>query len=352
MSSAKIKDGWLSDEACRDGESKLGVPALLKGREKLKDGRGRADDSELTEGDLRAELKDGAAAWTRAVLPDDNLRGGKEWKDPPILLATSSLVEPSGADRMLDDRLGNNVLGGASPRSSRDPGFVFLGDPALASCWNCGRPDSVSVRLFGEFSTSRLRIERLSDCIGDGERSRRAPKSVCSLIWFGDLSRRLSRSSPGSAGTDSSGVGGMRLIRGCIDLGRSSARKASSTSPLFPESVGLNGGRAALSSGDSTDKERKYSERPWRTSGLSDVSGGSRLSLLPSFALSCSCFASKRLCRANASRGDSSGGASPAMCIRGDRRGPREPVELAEPCELARRSKRPGRGFDMAIFGG
>jgi hypothetical protein len=54
-SSARMKEGWLSEDACLDGDSKTGVPALLMGREKLKEGRGRADDSELTEGDRRAE---------------------------------------------------------------------------------------------------------------------------------------------------------------------------------------------------------------------------------------------------------------------------------------------------------
>jgi hypothetical protein len=39
-----------------------------------------------------------------------------------------------------------------------------------------------------------------------------------------------------------------------------------------------------------------------------------------------SCLASSRLWRAKASKGDSSGGASPAMCKRGDRKG----LELVE----------------------
>jgi hypothetical protein len=50
-SSASTKEGWLSDDACLDGRSKLGVPARLRGREKLNDGRGNTDDSELTDGD-------------------------------------------------------------------------------------------------------------------------------------------------------------------------------------------------------------------------------------------------------------------------------------------------------------
>lgn len=52
-SSAKMKEGWLSDEACLEGKSIPGVPALLRGREKLKFGLGKTDDSDPTEGDLR-----------------------------------------------------------------------------------------------------------------------------------------------------------------------------------------------------------------------------------------------------------------------------------------------------------
>lgn len=52
VSSAKMNEGWLSEEACLRGDSIPGVPDLLRGLEKLKDGRGRADVSELTEGDL------------------------------------------------------------------------------------------------------------------------------------------------------------------------------------------------------------------------------------------------------------------------------------------------------------
>jgi hypothetical protein len=55
VSSAKMKDGWLSDEAWRVGISNPGVPALLSGREKLKDGRGSADESDAADGDLLKE---------------------------------------------------------------------------------------------------------------------------------------------------------------------------------------------------------------------------------------------------------------------------------------------------------
>lgn len=46
---------------------------------------------------------------------------------------------------------------------------------------------------------------------------------------------------------------------------------------------------------------------------------------------------------ANASKGDNSGGASPAICILGDRSGREEADDMAELCELERRSNRFGR---------
>jgi len=51
VSSAKTNEAWLSEDAWRAGVSKLGVPALLRGLEKLKDGRGNPDVSELTDGE-------------------------------------------------------------------------------------------------------------------------------------------------------------------------------------------------------------------------------------------------------------------------------------------------------------
>jgi hypothetical protein len=62
VSSAKKKDVWLSEDACLAGLSKVGVPVRLRGREKLKDGRGSgADMSELIEGDLWYEPMAGGA---------------------------------------------------------------------------------------------------------------------------------------------------------------------------------------------------------------------------------------------------------------------------------------------------
>ena len=60
-----------------------------------------------------------------------------------------------------------------------------------------------------------------------------------------------------------------------------------------------------------------------------------------------SCLARRRLCRAKASRGDSSGGASPAMCWRGDRIG-----GLEEAWEAARRSMGSGGPTIVRFEGG
>lgn len=78
-SSASINDGWLSDEACRMGGSKLGVPDLLMGREKLKAGRGSAEDSEAADGDRWKEGITDDAIWCgRAALPEDSFREGSD----------------------------------------------------------------------------------------------------------------------------------------------------------------------------------------------------------------------------------------------------------------------------------
>jgi hypothetical protein len=72
---------------------------------------------------------------------------------------------------------------------------------------------------------------------------------------------------------------------------------------------------------------------------------------LPPFVVSSSCFASSRLCAANASRGESSGGISPATCRRGDGRPRREGEGKAVPkgpWDCDRRSMKFGLA---AIFG-
>ena len=62
----------------------------------------------------------------------------------------------------------------------------------------------------------------------------------------------------------------------------------------------------------------------------------------PAFVSSFSCLARARLCIANASRGEYSGGTSPATWIRGDRRG-----RDSEACDWDRRSRKSGRWPDM-----
>ena len=262
MSSASMNEGWLSEDACLVGESNVGVPARLMGLEKLKEGRGRAEDSELTDGERLSEPSGEAIALLIAGLPDDSFRGGREWKDPPILLDSSSSVGTNGDDIMLEDRLGNKDLGGARPSSSNEPSFCFSGELVVDSFWRGdGREMELSLRL-GELSISSLCTDWCSDRIGDGESSLRAPKSVCSPICCRGLPLDVSRFVLGSAGTASSGVGVMRLIRVCIDLGRCSVEKASSISGFKPSPVGLGANASLGSVGDSWDIDLKYSERP------------------------------------------------------------------------------------------
>lgn len=61
------------------GGSKLGVPDLLMGREKLNAGRGSAEDSEAADGDRWKEGMTEDAIWCgRAALPDDSFREGND----------------------------------------------------------------------------------------------------------------------------------------------------------------------------------------------------------------------------------------------------------------------------------
>ena len=72
VSSISINDGWLSDDACRCGVSRPGVPDLLRGLEKLKDGLGN-EATELMEGDLaygRLVPVMGDATGPRVLLAD------------------------------------------------------------------------------------------------------------------------------------------------------------------------------------------------------------------------------------------------------------------------------------------
>lgn len=124
-----MNDGWLSDEACLVGMSNPGVPALLIGREKLKDGRGNAEESDAVEGDrLNVELMAGEyIEFAKAALPEDSLRGS-EWNEPPILLEVSS-SSGTGEERMLDERFGKREGGGTRPNSSKLPWLALSGEP-------------------------------------------------------------------------------------------------------------------------------------------------------------------------------------------------------------------------------
>lgn len=118
MSSVKTNDPWLSVDFWRTGGSKLGVPALLSGLEKLNDGLGSgADMSDAIEGDL----------WNDAL-------GDGEMRPPPLLvenfrnaccecigetaadaLSLSSSAVSDDMDLMLGGRGGNRFRGGARP---------------------------------------------------------------------------------------------------------------------------------------------------------------------------------------------------------------------------------------------
>ena len=125
-SSANTKDGWLSDDACRDGKSKRGVPALLRGLEKLNEGLGSAEQSEPTEGDLWKEPVPVYPEAAKAALPEDILRAGADCTEAAGLLEASSSTEPPCDDDVaLDGRCERkDGLGGASPASSAERCFL------------------------------------------------------------------------------------------------------------------------------------------------------------------------------------------------------------------------------------
>jgi hypothetical protein len=82
VSSARINEGWLSEDACRDGISR-GIPLVLArliGLEKLKAGRGKRvppeDISELIEGDLGIGSIPGDMGEAENPLPEESFRPG------------------------------------------------------------------------------------------------------------------------------------------------------------------------------------------------------------------------------------------------------------------------------------
>ena len=81
--------------------------------------------------------------------------------------------------------------------------------------------------------------------------------------------------------------------------------------------------------GSCAEAERRY-DGLGAIREFSSDSGGRRLRRFPSLAPSSSLRASMRLCAAKASRGERSGGISPAMCKRGEGSG-REKASLVVP---------------------
>ena len=119
VSSARMNDGWLSDEACRDGKS-TGSPlalALLKGREKLNAGRGNLvppiEISELIDGDLAIECTPGEIGEVDMPLPAESFRGDNT--GTPLENPSSEL---SDIDLGLGVLCANGDRGGARARKS------------------------------------------------------------------------------------------------------------------------------------------------------------------------------------------------------------------------------------------
>lgn len=77
VSSASIKDGWLSPDACREGASTATSLARDRGREKLKCGLDKrlpfAEKSEHIDGDLGIGCTNGELGDERALLVESFL---------------------------------------------------------------------------------------------------------------------------------------------------------------------------------------------------------------------------------------------------------------------------------------
>lgn len=156
-----------------------GVPARLRGLEKLNDGRGRTEDSEPTDGDLLKEPTTGdAMALVKAALPEESLRGGKEWKEPAMLPEPSSSVGTSGEEVLLAVLREWNARGGANPISSKEPCFrrCFSGEPCVeAFARGDDRGTEWSLRG-GEAGVCSSGWAWISLWSGDGERTLLPPK--------------------------------------------------------------------------------------------------------------------------------------------------------------------------------
>lgn len=174
-SSARKNEGWLSEEACLEGRSKEGVPARLSGREKLKEGRGRPDESDAMEGDLWKLLARAPGA-AKALLAEDSLRAVVEQKELAGVPVISPSIEAGGEDLMLDVRLDRKGgLGGARPASSND-GRVLSGETAS---WVAGKAPGIF--RTGDFSERFSMYDWVSLWMGDGERVRVPKKLSLSL---------------------------------------------------------------------------------------------------------------------------------------------------------------------------
>ena len=164
---------------------------------------------------------------------------------------------------ILEDRLGNIDLGGNSAVDSFD--IVLLSFPGEEEK-GLERVGASLGLVSGPVDLSSVTCSvRLSKSPGDC--SRRAPYRP----WFSSnrsscrpraCSRACSSREFEGRGTGSSGVGGIRLIRGCTETGRS---RGSSTSVVKPRPVlgcGCRGDTFSWSEAESCDRERKYSDRP------------------------------------------------------------------------------------------
>jgi hypothetical protein len=182
------------------------------------------------------------------------------WECIEVLKVPSS-VDSRGDDIKLEVRFVNIGLGGIRPAASNELFVILSGelliDLATGDCW-------CKLSWVADLPSNRLPVEGLVP-IGEGDRSLRAPtpKNPSSApASLGCLALNRSMVFFGTAGTgmDSSGVGGIWLKRGCIDLGR--LLRSSSTSGFKPSPTFWSGGWCSSSDAESCESERKYSDLP------------------------------------------------------------------------------------------
>lgn len=176
-----------------------------------------------------------------------------------MLPEPSSSVGTKGEDVMLEDLPGYSARGGANPSSSKGSCFClcFSGDPCREPLGRGEGNVKESFLRAGEAEVRSSGCSWVSFSSGDGERTLLVPKNGSgALNWFSCRPREGSRG--GIAGTFSSGGGGIRLRRGCMDLGRSvSSLKASSSSVLIRRPSAGQAGASPESEPESWDMERK-----------------------------------------------------------------------------------------------